>query len=411
MLNMLNQGIKLLPWWSYLCIINLLLVISTIAHHTLALNNVIHFCLRQIDLAIEMNFAAWWSGILLLMLGLLSYEISCNTNERCKIAWLFLSIAWTCLSFDEIGSIHERIEDWLPESWLSIVDPYVPVAILGILLVPYPLIKLFHRSETRKTAILLITGFLLLASIAIQERIEGYIDWGDWWAIRLGFEEGTELLGMFVCYCGLVNHTWQGDRVRSLNGVLPNPLRMHHIPIVAFWGLMIHLATSIFLLVLIKDSFSEHTLVWYPVALSFILSLTAFWQYRAYSRSTSNQTRYQGWLLLSVYFLSYSAVIPYVIPLSTNKADAFLSSELYAFYIIQAILVAVLFVDFHGRVPRGYLNIAATTTIVILSGLSPESMAVRYTLPAVFTFLLFRLFFLSAFKQHQNTEQLQQSTT
>ncbi len=411
MFKKVNQVIKFLPWWFWFCIINLLLVVSTITHHTFKFNRIIHFFLRQIDLAIEMNFAAWWSGVLLLMLGLLAYEIFCHRNEQSKIAWLFLSIAWTCLSLDEIGSIHERIEDWLPENWLGIVDPYVPVAILGILLVPYPLIKLFQRIETRKTAILLLSGFLLWASIAVQERIEGYIDWGDWWAIRLGIEEGTELLGMFLCYCGLVNHTWRGDRVKSLSGVIPNPLRMNYIPMIVWSGLIIHLAITFLLVISTEAPFSEHTLVWYPLALSLMLSLAAFWQYKCPSDRLYDYPRQKGWLILSVYLLAYSAVIPYAIPLATNKADAYLSSDLHFFYIVQLILVSILFISFQRDFPKRYSTISAVGFIVILSGISPQSMAVRYALPGFFTFLLFRLFFLDSFIQKQAMEQLGQSTT
>ena len=404
---MANRSIRVLPWWGWLLTINLSLVMITVVHHKLILTDSIHFYLRQFDLAIEMNFAAWWSGVLLLGLGLLAYEIF-SSEKQAKLSWLMLAIAFTALSIDEIGSIHERIEDWLPEPWLPVIDPYWPVAILGLLLIPYPLIRLFQSRATRKTAVLLLSGFLLLSSIAFQERLEGYINWGDWWSLRLGLEEGTELLGMFCCYCGLVNHTWQGQSAKSLIGVLPNPLRMKRFSTLVSGGLIVHLgawamrfwqettdATS-------RTSFSEHTLVWYPLALSVALGLAAFWQYKGLASEQFRRKRDLTWLALAVYAIAYSAVIPYVIPLTTDKADAFLSAYVYPFYLLQLLIVTSLFFLLRSRLKvvsaNKYFTLGAMALIVVCSGLAPYSMVVRYAMPGIFTYLLFWLFFGDARK-------------
>ena len=403
---MASKSMRFFPWWGWLLTINLSLVIITVVHHKLILTDSIHFYLRQFDLAIEMNFAAWWSGVLLLGLGLLAYEIFSN-EQRADLTWLMLAIAFTALSIDEIGSIHERIEDWLPESWLPVVDPYWPVAILGMLLIPYPLVQLFRKAATRKTALMLLIGFLLLSSIAIQERLEGVVDWGDWWSLRMGLEEGTELLGMSCCYCGLVNHTWQGQKAKSLRGVLPNPLRMKRFLTLVSGGLIVHLgawamrlwqettdATS-------RTSFSEHTLVWYPLALSIALGLAAFWQYRGFTGELFGRKRDLIWLALSVYAIAYSAVIPYVIPLTTDKADAFLSAYVYPFYLLQLLIVTVLFFLLRSRLKvvsaNQYFTLGAMALVVVCSGLAPYSMVVRYAMPGIFTYLLFRLFCRDAY--------------
>ena len=410
-----QKSIRFLPWWVWLLAINLFLVVVTVAHHKLVLTDSIHFYLRQVDLAIEMNFAAWWSGVLLLGLGLLAYEIFSSEQGRSQWAWLSLAIAFTALSIDEIGSIHERIEDWLPEQWLPVVDPYLPVAIVGLLLIPYPLVQLAQSKATRKTAMLLLVGFLLLSSIAFQERMEGYINWGDWWSVRLGLEEGTELLGMFCCYCALVNHTWQGHRVKNLCGVLPNPLRMKHFPTLATGGLLLHLGVWAALLwqktidATAQTSFSEHTLVWYPLALAIALGLAAFWQYRHFAHAQSKGDRSLSWLALSAYAIAYSAVVPYVIPLTTDKADAFLSAYVYPFYLLQLLLAfaffALIFLSTRSRLKarsfHHYFTLAAMALLVFCSGLAPYSMAVRYAMPALFTLLLFRLFLIDVFEQRR----------
>ncbi len=394
-----------LPWWLWIAAINLVLVVATAMHHKLVLTDRIHFYLRQIDLAIEMNFAAWWSGVLLLILALLAYEIYGTPKEPAKSAWLFLAIAWALLSLDEIGSLHERIEDWMPESWLPWVDPYIPIAVVGLLLVPYPLIRLFSQKATRKTATLLLLGFGCLASIAVQERLEGRIDWGDWWSIRIAIEEGTELLGMSLCYVGLVNHTWKGRKAGGLSGVLPNPLNMSYVPKIVFGGLLIQLAVVVGRALSEGEPFSEHTLVWYPLALSMMLGLSAFWQYRRSPGRLSDRRLHRinsaGWLVLTAYGLMYSAIIPYVIPLTTDKADAFFSAYLYLFYLLQTAVVSVLFVVFRSDFPKQYAFLWAIALITIVSSGYANTMVVRYALPSVFTFLWFQLFFLSAFQQQQ----------
>lgn len=396
-----------LPWWSWLFAVNLLLVLATVAHHKLVLNHSIHFYLRQIDLAIEMNLAAWWSGVLLFGLGLLAYEIFSSREERAKLAWLLLAIAFTCLSIDEIGSIHERIEDWLIDSpLLAAIDPYVPIAITGLLLIPYPLLALFRHQRTRKTAWLLLIGFLLFSSIALQERLEGSVDWGDWWSLRLGLEEGTELLGMFFCYGAMVNHTWCGHAPSGLSGVLPNPLRMKAVPILVGAGLAIHLALMAFQMSQYEQAFSEHLLVWYPLALSVLLSLSAFWQYRRSSEKGSFETR--AWRLLAVYCLLSSAILPYVIPLTTDKADAFFSAYVYPFYVLQwLIAIALLLLQKSLSISSTkFLTLAAMSLLVAVSGCywltdpwltEGSGSLIRYGLPGMFTFLLFYLFFENAF--------------
>ena len=383
-----------LPWWGWLLAINSLLVLATVAHHKLVLNYSIHFYLRQVDLAIEMNFAAWWSGVLLLGLGLLSYEIFSGKGERSRFAWLLLAIAFVLLSIDEIGSIHERIEDWLLESPFPTVDPYVPVAALGLLLIPLPLVVLARDRRTRKTAGLLLVGFLLLASIAVQERMEGRISWGDWWSVRIGLEEGTELLGMSLCYGGLVNHTWRGNLPKGWSGVLPNPLRMRFVPVLAALGLLVHLGALAVRASQYESAFSEHLLVWYPLALACVLSLAAFWRYkRAVDRG--------WWLLLSGYFLLYSAMLPYVLPLTTDKADAFFSDYVCSFFVLQLGVAIALFLAIHRSLkvfsPVNYLTIAAMVLLVVGASVRPLGMFARYALPGIFTFLLCQLFFLNAF--------------
>lgn len=385
-----------LTWWGWLLGINLLLVLSTVVHHKMVLNHTIHFYLRQIDLAIEMNLAAWWSGILLFGLGLLAHEIFSDRKERLKGAWLLLAIAFICLSVDEIGSVHERIEDWLLESPFAGLDPYVPVALLGVMLIPWPVIKLMRDRRTRKTAGLLLVGFLLLASIAVQERLEGVISWGDWWSVRIGLEEGTELLGMSVCYGALVNHTWRGNSPQGWSGVLPNPLRMVYVPFLVGAGLAIHLVTLVGVGSQYESAFSEHLLVWYPVAIACLLSLAAFWQCkRALNKG--------WWRVLSLYFLLYSAVLPYVIPLTTDKADAFLSAYVYPFFVMQLVVAIALFVAIRRSLKVvssvNYVTLGLMVLLIGIAGVRPLGMFARYALPGIFTFLLFHLFFLNAFSQ------------
>ncbi len=73
------------------------------------------------------------------------------------------------LSFDEIGSLHERLPaDTHLQYWLWVS----PFALAYACMSAYALLVLYRSEEHRQSAKLIFLGFLLFASAALQEEIE-----------------------------------------------------------------------------------------------------------------------------------------------------------------------------------------------------------------------------------------------
>jgi len=184
-------------WWTLLVTVDLFLLAFTIANPHIPDFQQKWRLITPFSLHTENNFAVWWSGITLLLAGLLAYQRSIEKGKN-TIVWLILSLVLACLSLDEIGSFHERIG--VLKGWNGIF----PFAIILISLISYTIIKLFQSSQTSTNAKYLLIATALFFSVAIQEYIEHAYTWEPWMlGIRVGIEEGTELLATFLYYLQL----------------------------------------------------------------------------------------------------------------------------------------------------------------------------------------------------------------
>ena len=146
----------------------------------------------------ENNFAALFSGMLLLITALHAYDgwsLNRASSPTSAYAWLILSAVLTALSLDEIGSLHERAH-WLwsfvaygtvdlsafqamSESqrssmyWWSLV----PFGLLLVGAIAYAAFALWRSIDDKKSVILICLAFSLLASIGLQEYVERTVDW------------------------------------------------------------------------------------------------------------------------------------------------------------------------------------------------------------------------------------------
>ncbi|MGB5637101.1 MAG: hypothetical protein WBM86_30555 [Waterburya sp.] len=397
----IEKSLKFIPWWFWIAGIDLVLIFATALQHSFFVPTLVRRILRQFDLGQEMNLAAWWSGMILFSIALLCYEIYCDRNNQKKVTWLLLTIAFTCLSIDEIGSIHERIETWIQLidpyvslSLIQLIDPYIPIAILGVILVPFPLIILWNSQETRRTAILLIVGFLFLASIAIQERLEGYIEWYQWGGVRLGVEEGTELLGMFFCYLGVVLQRHQPQSTNKLICAVPNPFLMRNLQKIISGGIIVHLCLIIFVSIYINIDYSGRTLVWYPVAILFLLSLTIYWKY-----SIFEYPQHRIWYIFSAYFFVSSAITPYLIyPSISHKLPALIEPNFYYLYGFQLLLIIIIYKLIYQTISKKAFILIFLLVISLLLGSRIPGEIARYTVAGAFSYLVARLLLFDLLK-------------
>ena len=154
----LTHRISSISWWKWIIAMDLMLVIyASLYRYTPYFPGKYYF-----NLAYEMNFAVWWSGICLLTASLLSYECYCARKDETKISWLIISILLIALSLDEIGSLHEDI--LFQGSWFN----YIPYALVGSILLIYSCTKLILNRNTRKSGLLIVSAFVLFGSVVFR---------------------------------------------------------------------------------------------------------------------------------------------------------------------------------------------------------------------------------------------------
>ncbi len=155
--------------------------------------------LAPLNLTNENVAAAWFSGILLLLGSLHAADGFFRlrkTNFKTALAWCVISGMLLALSADEIGSLHERIDDVMKMGpWLS----YLPFFIVLLGCCAWSFIQLWITPSERARVPGLILGFGILISVGGQEYIEKAFQW-PWYLgpFRSGFEEGSELVGMMI---------------------------------------------------------------------------------------------------------------------------------------------------------------------------------------------------------------------
>ncbi|MEJ1962868.1 MAG: hypothetical protein WDO56_15485 [Gammaproteobacteria bacterium] len=155
--------------------------------------------LAPLNLSNENVVGAWFSGMLLLLASLHAadgfFRVR-RTDFKAALAWCVICAMLLALSADEIGSLHERIDDVMQFGpWLS----YLPFLIVLLGCCAWSFIQLWVTPSERSRVPGLILGFAILVSVGGQEYLEKAIKW-PWYlsAFRTAAEEGSELLGMIV---------------------------------------------------------------------------------------------------------------------------------------------------------------------------------------------------------------------
>lgn len=154
--------------------------------------------LAPLDLGNENIVAAWFSGMLLLLASLHAadgYFRLRNTNLKAGLAWCVIAAMLLALSLDEIGSLHERIENLKTGPILSFV-PFLIVLLGGC---AWSFLQLWLTPSERPRVVGLVLGFAILVSVGGQEILERIVQL-PWYLrpFRLAFEEGSELAGMLI---------------------------------------------------------------------------------------------------------------------------------------------------------------------------------------------------------------------
>lgn len=185
--------------------------------------------MRMLALTAENNAAAWWSGMQLLLFGLICLSTSGELPkalEKMKRPLIVLGLIGLGLSADEMGSIHERVAGFGENHFGSGKLALLPFAIIGGGAAGYSILALFRaRALVGHVWLCVCIGFALFGLVWVQEHLEHAVTFNRpvakaWRAV---FEEGTELIGFSTLMAGgLLLRGRIGRQWSVSNALLPN---------------------------------------------------------------------------------------------------------------------------------------------------------------------------------------------
>lgn len=365
-------------WLLWIVGIDLFFIFTTALNPYLP-STIKHILNNHLDLGVEMNLASWWSAFNLLVAALLAYELFSTLAGLQRRAWLILALILAALSVDEIGSIHERIDD---------MRLLLLIAALGGLPFLYAVVTLFRQEKTRWTALAILMGFALFGTVFLQEYIEYLRLWpAGLVGLRTGVEEGSELLGMLILIANLVRQRTISQR--GLPAVTPDPYRFKALPIVLGAGALLHAFLSLLAVSFPDIGLRGNPAVWYPVAVFILLACAAFWMYLERDRGRP------FWLALAGYSLLNSVAVVYLFsarPEGSRFAALGPLSNVYFLIVIQSAIILLLYGWAFGWEPQRILPGLLLPLLALLFGFTIHSLAAQYLFSGLFSFWAASLF-------------------
>jgi hypothetical protein len=249
----------------------------------------IKYVLVQGHLATENVLAAWLSSMLLLSVGLLAIAAFVADGRSqpgwLRFGWLGVATAFVLLSFDEIGSFHERVgtvgafggSAERPMEWVYVLA--VPIALVAGFLAAFAWL---HVRASPTAFWLIISGVALFAANPAVERVEMLLlDRGAaadtperlLHDVLLVFEEGLlELFGALCFASGVLAYLDRVSRGRFEWCLTPRRA------VIATGGLMLWLAAGVPVArELVNRMPAGDTGIaanWFPAAACFLLAAT-----------------------------------------------------------------------------------------------------------------------------------------
>jgi hypothetical protein len=380
----MNRQWLSIPWWKWIVGIDLFLVISTVF--------LVHYpsipILHYLNLGGESNLAAWWSGISLLIAALLCYELYNLKQDGTRISWLILALIFVVLSWDEIGSLHERIA-------INSMSDYYPYAVIGVILLTYALGQLFLKASTQKSALLILSGFMVFSMVVLQEHFEHAMDWPDWLlGIRTGVEEGSELFGKLLCLIGICSQRHDQERGNDVfSALFCNPKYVKYLPTILLVGVLLHLGFCVWIPQLHDLPNRGNPALWYPVAVYFILCSQAAYNFVTLKSLDSQRNI---WQLFSADFLIFSALIcMYKYPLESL-------SRLYILHFFQLLIISYLYRKLCvGNLLMGERLTLECLALLIVLSLITKDVVVSLGITGVFAYVIANLILNAQTERHQ----------
>jgi hypothetical protein len=281
----------------------------------------------------EMNLAAWWSGAQLFLVALVMWERASCGYPRERAAWGVLAFVSAGLSFDEIGSIHERLGH---RSWWPLLFVAIPLA-TGV---GWALFRLAGMPGRRMAVALIVSAYGIFGAVAGLEYLESVVHQTGYYGLGLELEESLELLGFLCLLLAAIGRRPAG--ASGLGAVVPDPGRLAYLPALLTAGLVGYPVLAIGIVPHFTDLYVRgNPTVWYPSAVFALLACQA-----VVARRDADAAHRRAWGLLGVLFLAASigAVFP-LVNLTPNihlVLPRWVYSGSYATYLLLVLPVLLL---------------------------------------------------------------------
>jgi hypothetical protein len=294
-------AVSRVPWWAWMIAGDAVLLGLMLFGRLLPRGWVTTHVLSFFALQHEMNVAAWWSGAQLFMGALFMYERASIGNPRERGAWAVLAVLSAGLSFDEIGSVHERLAY---RSWRPLLFVAVP---LGAAMA-WALVRLARQPGRLLSVGLILAAYGLFAVVAGLEYLESVVGRIPRRGLGLELEEGLELVGFLLLLFAAIGR--RPGRESGLLTVIPDPGRLAYLPALLTLGLAAYPVIAIAIVPHFTDLYMRgNPAVWYPSAVYGLLACQA-----VVARREAGRPRRRAWGHLGGLFLAASigAVFPLV---------------------------------------------------------------------------------------------------
>ena len=256
-----------IPWWAWIVagdavLLGLMLFGELLPRSAVAAHVFPFFALQH-----EMNLAAWWSGAQLFMGALIMYERASAGDARERGAWAVLAVVSAGLSFDEIGSIHERLGH---RSW----QPLFLVAVPLVVVLAWALWRLVRVPGRRLAVLLIVLAYGLFAVVAGLEYLESVVHRIAPRGLGLELEAGLELVGFLLLLFAAIGRRPPG--ASGLRAVIPDPARLAYLPSLLTANLLAYPVLAVAIVPRFTDLYVRgNPAVWYPSAVFALLACQA----------------------------------------------------------------------------------------------------------------------------------------
>lgn len=263
---------------------------------------------NHFTLSYEMNAAVWWSSLLFLIASLAAVDQAASSTGSTRIAWGMLAGLFAFCSLDELGSLHERIGRL---GW----SPYLPFAIIVMLMLMYVFRTLLANRETRSSAWILLVGFACLAFSPLMEFVgDEFVLSPLLQVIRSTLEEGAELTAAILFLIAPIRLRKSPVKPHALDALLLTNGVVRALPLLLAIGAAAHVVGTVYAASFTTSGRWGDPSAWYPSMAFAALGLYAVRQ--ALSTTAPQSARY--YLANAAAFVLASPAAIYLMSPRTN---------------------------------------------------------------------------------------------